>query len=200
MTRNEDGNAAHPLPLSRAYRSGSPMLLGALQAASRAAAGEQQRWPTQEQIQAQTCYLKHQVNPSEQIICSKQPSSANRASACGSRVAVRLLSEFNSINYHFHWFTLRSDKQHWKFNPCCLLLSDQINHPPGPAANPPGPTRARLSVHLHRAPRGAATPHGRQPALTPRSQGEQEEKDGAQPKSPNKASKRLKKTQTTKSF
>lgn len=117
--------------------------------------------------------LETPVHPSEQIICSKQQSSANRVSSCASKVSVRLLSEFNSINYHFHWFTLRSDKQHWKFSLCCLLLNDQINHPPGRAANAPGCTLARLSTGLCEQPGRLQSPRAQKLLWVAQTQREQ---------------------------
>lgn len=117
--------------------------------------------------------LETPVHPSEQIICSKQQSSANRVSSCASKVSVRLLSEFNSINYHFHWFTLRSDKQHWKFSLCCLLLNDQINHPPGRAANAPGCALARLSAGLCEQPGGLQSPRAQKLLWVAQTQREQ---------------------------
>lgn len=139
--------------------------------------------------------LETPVHPSEQIICSKQQSSANRVSSCASKVSVRLLSEFNSINYHFHWFTLRSDKQHWKFSLCCLLLNDQINHPPGRAANAPGCALARLSAGLREQPGGGCKAPGHKSCSGwHRHRGSRQargkKKEGAKPECLNKTSKK----------
>lgn len=112
-------------------------------------------WSLPEQIEAKTCSL----NPSEQLICSEQQSSAHRVSLRSSKVAGRSLPEFNSINSHFRGFALQSDKQPWKFNRAVSVK--QPNKSPSWASSKPSwANSCETQCRSLQASRHAATPRG----------------------------------------